>query len=854
SQDATRLLLEVVADKTGYPVEMLSLDMELEAGLGIDSIKRVQILSALQEKLPELAAVDANALAALNTLGEIVAFAEAGRTAPAIKPMTKVNGNTLSMQRLAVEIEPAPAPGLVTPGLLGNDVVWLAGGPPDLAAALSLALGKAGIAARAVAECPADARAVIVLSGLEPAGDASAYAALNEQAFRQVQACADAMAEGGRLLVTVQSTGGDFGLSGAGPNVWSAGIAALAKTAALEWPHASIRAIDIAAGTAETTAERLTVELLTGGSQLEVALDGEGRRLSPKAVLRPDPQAVSAAFPADGVLLVSGGARGVTAACLQALLSREPGKVAILGRTALRPEPEGLAGITGDADLKRARMQQAAAEGRKVTPQELGAEVRDILAIREIKANLDRLAATGADVRYFAVDVADAAAVSAVAEEIRTGFGQLRGLVHAAGVLADKEIRHKSLEQFRRVMTTKAGGLRNLLDATADDPLTHIVCFSSVAAWRGNIGQVDYAMANDVLNRVCRAERARRKTCLVKAIGWGPWAGGMVDAGLEAHFAAMGVGLIPLEEGARFFADAFQGLDGDAPELLYGGGLASFGISAEEPEDAHVFEARLHRDTHPWISSHMVRGKPVAPLAAAHDLALQAVRQWLPHAPAQSSATIHVEKGMVLEGFESGGDVFRIECRRTDARDRIAVRILCPDGAVAYRLELRLGEQTAAPAPAHLEVAPWPEGKAVYDGRLFHGPALHVIEQIDGLGEGGVAAVLRSCHPQAIGASAPIDLLDGGLQLAVLWGHEQLGKESLPTGIEALQLVRPWPPGQAVRCEAVLNTGGQLTSEWTLRFTDEAGAFLAVIEGLKMHVLPSPKGSPASPPVSQGVA
>ncbi len=83
--DPAALLLGVVAEKTGYPVEMLTLDMELEAGLGIDSIKRVQILSALQEKLPQLADVDTNALAALNTLGEIVALASR-MDGPAIVP------------------------------------------------------------------------------------------------------------------------------------------------------------------------------------------------------------------------------------------------------------------------------------------------------------------------------------------------------------------------------------------------------------------------------------------------------------------------------------------------------------------------------------------------------------------------------------------------------------------------------------------------------------------------------------------------------------------------------------------------------------------------------------------------
>ncbi|MFC5700209.1 type I polyketide synthase [Cohnella faecalis] len=72
--DVRSVMLEVVAEKTGYPVEMLDFDTELEAGLGIDSIKRVEILSAVQDRLPELPDVQPGELAALNTLGEIVDY------------------------------------------------------------------------------------------------------------------------------------------------------------------------------------------------------------------------------------------------------------------------------------------------------------------------------------------------------------------------------------------------------------------------------------------------------------------------------------------------------------------------------------------------------------------------------------------------------------------------------------------------------------------------------------------------------------------------------------------------------------------------------------------------------------
>ncbi|MBL0423230.1 acyltransferase domain-containing protein, partial [Ramlibacter sp. AW1] len=74
-------LLAVVSEKTGYPTDMLDLSLELEAGLGIDSIKRVEILSAFRERMPGLPEVAPSQLAALNTLGDVLAFMQAAAPA-----------------------------------------------------------------------------------------------------------------------------------------------------------------------------------------------------------------------------------------------------------------------------------------------------------------------------------------------------------------------------------------------------------------------------------------------------------------------------------------------------------------------------------------------------------------------------------------------------------------------------------------------------------------------------------------------------------------------------------------------------------------------------------------------------
>ncbi|MFG2004315.1 beta-ketoacyl synthase N-terminal-like domain-containing protein [Spirillospora sp. NPDC048911] len=69
--DLTELTLQIVADKTGYPAEILRPEMHLQADLGVDSIKRVEVLSALRDRIEGLPTLDAAELGRLQTIGEI---------------------------------------------------------------------------------------------------------------------------------------------------------------------------------------------------------------------------------------------------------------------------------------------------------------------------------------------------------------------------------------------------------------------------------------------------------------------------------------------------------------------------------------------------------------------------------------------------------------------------------------------------------------------------------------------------------------------------------------------------------------------------------------------------------------
>ncbi|MEY4763711.1 MAG: hypothetical protein RI907_384 [Pseudomonadota bacterium] len=866
--DVLALLMQVVADKTGYPVEMLSPEMELEAGLGIDSIKRVEILSALQEQLPELAQVDTGRLAALSTLGEIVAFAQ-GQSAPS-SVSADVSGApgqapnlgqaphaVAALRRAEVVLQPAPAPGHVTPGLLPDRVLHIVGGPLALAQAVAHRLNGAGYAVSVVAHAPADADAVVLLTGLGTTGgaeslQADAQSALNEAVFDEVRRVAAHMATPPevpsappRLLVTVQDTGGDFGLSGqAGERAWSAGIGALAKTAALEWPHACVRAIDLATSGRDATAlaQALCRELLTGGADLEVGLPANGPRVTPTLV---DDRHAPVAAPWDpaGVLLVSGGARGVTPVCLAALLARQPMRVALIGRTVLATEPADLVHAHTDADIKRALLQRHQAAGRQVAPTALAAEARQVLAQRELHTQLQALRDTGAQVMYVAADVGDAAQVQAVVAQVRQQLGPIRGLVHAAGVLADRALQHKTAEQVRQVMRTKVDGLRHLLAATATDALSHIVCFSSVAARLGNVGQADYAMANEVLNRVCRAEAARRgPACLVKAMGWGPWAGGMVDAGLAQHFAARGVALIDLDAGAACFAQAFLGEQGAAVEIVCGAALPDPRPAQPEPQGV----ALLHHDaaTQPWLADHAPRGTPVVPLVSALYSSMRALDRPGPGGRISRARQVKVHGGIPLPQFGIGAQLSRLDWYRQPQGSGWHVRIAGPEQRLQYSLDIAPGHEAPAWPAAPQGLAPWPEATAqAYDGRLFHGPHLQVIEALLGMGDRACSARLRLPPAQAGSTPGPVALLDGGLQLLVRWGHDRLGQAALPTGVDDVWLSPALDTATAALCSGQCRTLTSLQSTWDVVWTTLEGEPLAAMWGVTLHCLPD--GAPS---------
>jgi acyl carrier protein len=797
--DLEALMMSIVAEKTGYPQEMLGVHMELEADLGIDSIKRVEILSAMRERAPNLPEVKPAELATLRTLGQIIDHMRAAGQ-PAASGATTVTAATpqSGVERFAVREVPAAPVGMALAGILGAQRLVVTDDGAGVAAAVVTSLAKQGVKASVVATVPADADAVVFLGGLRAVTSVDEAVAVNREAFRASRAVAARMTSEGGAFVTVQDTGGDFGLSGSDEmRAFLGGVSALARTAALEWPKAAVKAIDLERGVAgkkaraaSVLAEAIVDELLCGGTTLEVGLHADGRRTTLVSVQTPSPSAVAnnAAdnIGKNSIIVASGGGRGVTAAGLLALAKAKQPRIVLLGRTALGDEPEELRSIGDDAGLKRALLQRAQAEGRKPTPSELNGQLSTLLALREIRATQAALKAAGSESRYIAVDVSDAAALSAALDAVRKEWGPITAVVHGAGVLADKRIEEKTDEQFDRVFDTKVSGLRALLAATAQDPLSALCLFSSVAARTGNLGQCDYAMANEVLNLVACAERARRgDACVVRAIGWGPWEGGMVTPSLKSHFQQMGVALIPLAIGAQRFVDEMTGRSDDVT-VVVGGAQGDGALGASVTPQATV-EVRVSKASHPHLADHAIAGVPVVPMVLAVEWFLRAARACRPDLVLAAVKQVKVLRGIKLENYAGAGDLFVISAHllSNGSGAQIGVELRGKNNVLHYSATVGM-TKVAVTAPAS-EAEPildaWTQA-AVYDGHvLFHGPSFQVIDSVQGVSRDGIVGKLSGTEKSAWPAESwrsDAAAMDGGLQLALLWSRHVLGGAVLP--------------------------------------------------------------------------
>lgn len=570
SQDVKGLLLNIVSERTGYPEDVLELDLDLEADLSIDSIKRLEIVGDLAGKLglDKMVADKDSALeelAALKTLRAMVDWltsntpgAEPAPVAAApASPEIHAEKDVSAKIALSRYVLSPKAVDMATKGdtklegkrfLITDDTLGIA---QRLEAQLVSHGAEVSIIGfnedDAIPESLGKIDGLIHLWGLSPDSRVRDV----KRFFGLVR---DSLVNGASTLMVASGLGGCFGHFNARENTnpegfgHGGGTAGMIKTVLREWPDVRAHWVDLDMDESiDNLANYLEMELLAEKPLTEVGYFAGKRQIADvvKAAI-PNGDIDKLGLDKDSVLLITGGAQGITAKLAVVMAARFGCQLELVGRSAL-PEGEETPDVAAAHDRISLR-KVLLAQKKGLTPAEIEKQVSKILSARAMRQTFKDIESVGGRVNYHSVDVRDVDAFTGLINGLYEKYGKIDGVIHGAGVLEDKLLAHKTNESFERVFDTKVRGALVLSKIIRDD-VKCVVFFSSVAGAFGNRGQIDYASANDALDKIAHSLQGRVKG-RVLSVNWGPWAGrGMVSEELEREYARKGIGLIPLEEG-----------------------------------------------------------------------------------------------------------------------------------------------------------------------------------------------------------------------------------------------------------------------------------------------------------------
>jgi acyl transferase domain-containing protein/acyl carrier protein/enoyl-[acyl-carrier-protein] reductase (NADH) len=143
-----------------------------------------------------------------------------------------------------------------------------------------------------------------------------------------------------------------------------------------------------------------------------------------------------------------------------------------------------------------------------------------------------------AEISYIKADISKRLEVRALVAAVKSRYGRLDGIIHAAGTIRDSLLIHKTRADAEAVIAPKVWGSVWLDEETSREKLDFFIMFSSTASVAGHIGQTDYAYANRFLDEFAPLREVLRRKGLrhgkTLAINWPWWRDGGMRLGEHA--------------------------------------------------------------------------------------------------------------------------------------------------------------------------------------------------------------------------------------------------------------------------------------------------------------------------------
>lgn len=663
-------------------------------------------------------------------------------------------------------------------------------------------------------------------------------------------------------FLTVSQLDGQFG-QGKKDNisVLAGGLRGLVKSLNLEWSSVFCRSVDLAPelSTIEKSSQVIAELHDADVSIVESAYSKSGRKAvvaTPVEVL--ENREIKTTITKDSVFLVSGGAKGVTATCVKEIAKTFGCKFILLGRSANDFEiPTFAKNESEEGALKRLIMMDLKEKGEKPNLAKVKTIYNQIISKKEIQETLDVLASFGSEAIYLKGDVTNADSFKTELANITTKLGKITGVIHGAGRLADKYIQDKTEKDFDNVLSVKLDGLLSLLQSIDITNLHHLILFSSVAGFYGNVGQTDYAIANEILNTAAHLFKTNHPNTHVTSINWGAWDGGMVSEALKKQFEAAGVSLVNSQGGAAMCVNELSAEYFDQPQVVIGGTLPAGVSHISDDLRIHKIQRTFTLKENPFLYHHVIQGSAVLPVVNAGGWMSQSCEKLFPDFQVFKVENMQLFKGILFDDKKVKAKNCTLELKELEkTAEKIIFEATISSQKKGkklptfhYKSTVTLGNKKLLPSvpkfSAQLSNDFTPiKGDYLYkEGALFHGHYFQGIEQILDWNE---RQIILSCKapkvPTADQGQFPVRSVntffsDIQYQGMVIWVQKyHNGAKSLPLATVSATIYEPVPFDKEllVHVEIIENADFKLVANCTTY--DQEGKVYLVTEGAAVTV------------------
>jgi NAD(P)-dependent dehydrogenase (short-subunit alcohol dehydrogenase family)/acyl carrier protein len=601
SDGVKEMVLKIIAEKTGYPPDMLDLDLDLEADLGIDTVKQAEMFVAIRAAY-DIPREDNLKMRDFPTLAHTIQFVYDRK--PDLKKAKESGGQS---GEIAATVTAIAAPAMVTGSMEAANIIPRRVPVPQLRPALALCkptgvvleagsrvvvmpdqggVGKAligkmeklGVQVLAIDGSPnvealaktlqrwkaeGPIQGIYWLPALDGEGDISQMTADQwreatkiraKLLFAAMQALYGQIGNPGTFLISATRLGGQHGYDAAGAlNPLGGAVTGLTKAIKREKSEATVKAVDFEASRKTSAfADLLLEETFRDPGAVEIGYK-DGQRWTIGLQEQAAGELDLTKLNKETVFVVTGAAGSIVSAITADLAAASGGIFYLLDLT---PEPDpankDLARLDTDKEnLKRDIFERLKAQGERATPVMVDKEIAALERSQAALAAIQAVKGAGGTAHYYSVNLMDTAAVALVMKDVADRHGRVDVLIHAAGLEISRNVPDKKQSEFELVFDVKSDGWFNLIAGIGKMPLGAAVVFSSVAGRFGNSGQTDYSSANDLLCKcISNFRLSRPGTCGI-AIDWTAWSGiGMAARGsIPAIMKQAGIDMLPPEAG-----------------------------------------------------------------------------------------------------------------------------------------------------------------------------------------------------------------------------------------------------------------------------------------------------------------